>query len=470
MKKRCLPGLLSILANVLFATATAQLCGHPADTLYGLNSISGSSGQIVAINVNNAGATTIGSAPSGSANANGLGYSAVNGRFYFFNQTGSGTTEFISYIPSTGTKVTLAAPPATIQTTHKIRSGTVDSAGTRYYTINPNAAVPYFYYYSIGSNSWTTITSTFKDVSGNTITDFKNLTSGDMTFDGAGNLWVLCSSTSQFALYKISAPVPTSVVTSITADTILPIQSNPISGVSFTGIGFNSAGQLYLTTGSGVGSGNNKLYKLATTGSSLSLVGSVPNGYGDDLTTCTYPMAVLGVAIHSFAASLRNGTARLSWSASEGGGITGYRVERSPDAASWEAIGYVKAAGAGNGPNDYNFNDPRFSGNKTYYRIVQQSASGKEHISETKLLESSIASRIRVGPNPARDFVKLYHKEANETMLARIFDSRGRLILSKVLGPDEQTIDISQLNRGNFILLLSVDGENTSPGYHFVKW
>ena len=46
--------------------------------------------------------------PSGSANANGLGYSALNGRF-IFQPDRVRYTEFISYIPSTGTKVTLTA-------------------------------------------------------------------------------------------------------------------------------------------------------------------------------------------------------------------------------------------------------------------------------------------------------------------------------------------------------------------------
>ena len=75
-----------------------------------------------------------------------------------------------------------------------------------------------------------------------------------------------------------------------------------------------------------------------------------------------------------------------------------------------------------------------------------------------------------MGPNPARDFVKLYHKEANETMLAGFLIPVDGSFSPKFLGPDEQTIDISQLNRGNFILQLSVDGEKYSPGYHFVKW
>ena len=72
-----------------------------------------------------------------------------------------------------------------------------------------------------------------------------------MAFDGAGNLWIMLSKASQYALYKIAAPVPTTAVASVTAKQIIVNRATPI-GVSFTGMAFNSAGTLYLTTG-GVG-------------------------------------------------------------------------------------------------------------------------------------------------------------------------------------------------------------------------
>lgn len=65
-------------------------------------------------------------------------------------------------------------------------------------------------------------------------------------------------------------------------------RANPVAGVSFTGICFNFPGDMYLTTGSGVGAGNNKLYRLATITSPFTLVGTVPNSYGDDSNDSVY--------------------------------------------------------------------------------------------------------------------------------------------------------------------------------------
>ena len=452
--------------------AGAQLCAHPADTIYGLNSITGSgSGQIVGVNVNNAGTSTIGSPPAGtSTNANGLGYSAINNRFYFFNQTGGGATEFISFAPGSGTKVTLAAPPATITTAQKIRTGTVDSAGARYYTLNPNAASPFFYYYSIGANTWTTITSTFKDKNGNTITDFKNLNSGDMTFDGKGNLWVLCSNTSQFSLYKIKAPVPTTAVASITADTILPLQSVPVAGVSFTGIAFNSAGALFLTTGSGAGPGNNKLYKLATPTSPMTLVGSVTNGYGDDLTSCSYPVAVLGVCFTGFTAQQRNHTVNLTWQTFENGMTLGYDIQSSTDAAEWKTIGHQFTATGYTGAGDYQFADPAYSGGRKYYRVIRLETGGKQSVSETRMIDSRFVGVSSIGPNPVQDKLYLYGGETTTTLLARIYDANGRLAASVVVGAEQRSIDVGRLKHGSYILKLTNTEGGESPGYHFLKW
>src|SRR5947208_2713408 len=114
-----------ILIYLAPAGSEAQLCNNPADSVYGLNSITatGLAGQIAGVNVNTSGVTPIGSPAAAGNNANGLGFSQLNGLFYFFNQCGGAVTEFISYNPVTGTKLVKAAPPATILPAHKIRSG-----------------------------------------------------------------------------------------------------------------------------------------------------------------------------------------------------------------------------------------------------------------------------------------------------------------------------------------------------------
>src|SRR4029079_2057574 len=118
--------------------------------------------------------------------------------------------------PITRTKVVLAKPPSPMIKTDKVRTGAVTKDGTGYYTLtttSPSTSAT-FYYYSIGANTWKVIAQAFKDTVGGASLDnsFHTLNSGDMTFDGSGNLWIICSKNPQYALYKVTAPVTTNTV------------------------------------------------------------------------------------------------------------------------------------------------------------------------------------------------------------------------------------------------------------------
>ena len=477
----CIP---IIFFKAMIMQAGAQLCTNPADTVYGLNSITGSgSGQIVSVNVNNAGANAIGSPAAGSANANGLGFSQITGLFYFFNHIGnSDFTEFVSYNPVSGSKVakTIPSGPALpLSTSGKIRSGTVTRDGTGYYMVFPGATTamgypvtnPAFYYYSISLNTWTRLTQSFQDVLGNNVAEIKTLNSGDMAFDGSDNLWMLVSNSTQYALYKINAPLPTAAVASVTVDTIVPVTSNPISGVSFTGIAFNSTGKMYLSTGSGVGAGNNKLYEMTTPGV-LTLKGTLPvNGYGDDLSSCVYPPGVLGISWANFSASLQNNSVKLLWKVNETEDVTGYDIQFSNDAEHWQMIYHLDRNSNSPGLKTYSYVHNGYIQGKSYYRIVQQFQSNKKNISDTRLIDTRNIGKINIGPNPVNDVIYFYNKDDNAALLARVFDNAGQLVYSTIVSPEQQSINVSHLPKGNFILRLSSVNANESPqGHRFFKW
>lgn len=462
----------------LFVTeASGQYCTTPADTIYSMSS----QGEIYPLNVSNALPGPMLGASTNDTNSNGVGFSAFNGRFYYFNRCAAlsaPAVQFAAYVPATATTIPLAAPPATILATHKIRSGCVDNSGTGYYTINPNntsPAVPYLYYYNIALDTWTTITDTFKNTSGTVVANIKSLNSGDMAFDGLGNLWLLCSNGSNYALYRINAPVPTSPVQYVVVDTIISQRATPASspsGASFTGIAFNSEGKLYISTGAGVNTGNNKLYELATATSSLTLIGTLPNGYGDDLTSCSYPMGVLAVTWLNFTASLNNGSARLLWQVNETSDITAYDVEYSIDDEHWQVIARITKNDFNAGSQKtYSYSHDGVKEGSNYYRIVQLSASEKKSTSSVKVINTKTINRIHIGPNPAKDILYLYDKNNSSKLLAQIFNKNGQLIWSAVVAPNQQSIDISHLPRGSFVLrLLSGTTNETVTGHQFIKW
>jgi hypothetical protein len=486
--------LLIYLLLITGAGLQAQLCNNATDTIYSLNSITGSgSGQIIAVNVNNGGTKLIGSPAASSANANGLGFSQITGLFYFFNQCAAGTTEFVSFNPNTGSKVVKNIPVGAFPggpalptgATGKIRSGTMNKSGTGYYTIFPGATTamgypataPAFLYYSIGAGTWTCITQKFKDVSGNIVTPLQSLNSGDMAFDGNDNLWILCSSSASYALYRIKAPLPTTYLGAtgfVTVDTMIPVTPTP-GAISFTGIAFNAAGKLYLSTGSytsppGV-AGNNQLYSMATIGGPLTTIGTLTNGFGDDLTSCSFPTQVLASHWIDFKATSDVNGVNLHWKIDEEVNTTGYDIEYSTDAGNWQVAGHLSKDNFTSGVTDYDWLYKGSQTGKTFFRIAETEAAGKHSFSSIAVVDIGKANElVFLGPNPVKN--DLYFT-GNTTMkqVARIFDSYGKLVLSSVITPGQQKLSVQQLPNGIYLIQIQTPGiaEDKSKIFRFLK-
>jgi hypothetical protein len=471
IKHACL--LIAILA---MQKIQAQLCTNNTDTLYGLNSItSGGSGQIVGINKNNAGSATVGSPAASSANANGLGYSTLDGKFYFFNQSGSGTTEFISYNPITGTKVSLAVPSSpAIPTGQKIRSGAVSNNGLGYYTVYPGATTaqgyattnPAFYYYSIGGNTWTLLTQSFKDASGNTVAEIKNLNSGDMAFDGSGNLWMLVSNSANYALYRIRAPLPTTAVASVTVDTILSSRATP-GGVSFTGIAFNSVGDLFLSTGSysvTPTAGNNQLYRMVTPSTPLTNIGTLTNGYGDDLTSCALPLGVLSGNYIQLQVKTISNAINVQWNVGDESLISRYELEYSTDGINWNKI-YSTSKAEGY----YSYKHVGFKSGYDFYRVKEVLVSGNAVYSEVQKVYLPLVKSITVGPNPVHDLLQVSTDGYSDLRSYKILNQTGQTIKSGRLQEGSTQINCSSLTKGlYFVQIINTEGLSIGS-YKIVK-
>jgi Secretion system C-terminal sorting domain len=471
--KRCF--LLIFLGGQLLVIPKlkAQICQHPLDSVYSMNTL----GVLYPISVTNAlNGTPINTAGS-AANSNGLGFSTLDGKFYFFNQVGSGTTQFTSYDPVSHVLTTLPGPSvANLLTTQKIRTGCVNNLGSGYYTINPDnggTTTPALYYYNIATLTWTTITTSFKDPSSVSLnTTFNNLNSGDMAFDGSGNLWIILSKATQYALYKIAAPVPTTAVASVTAIPIIAPTATPL-GVSFTGMAFNSAGTLFLSTGAGVAAGNNLLYKITSVSLGLTLVGTLAvNDMGADLTACSAPLFVLPVSsLQHFTAVLRNNGVELSWTATEDESIAGYNIEYSKDGEHWTTIGSVEKKLSNPGTtNVYNFVQSQYAPDNNFYRITQKLTDGKQNISAIKLVNGGRTSQVAIGPNPAKDILYINNTGNISKYLAQVFDRSGRLVYTTSVDQTQQTVNISHLQKGSYFLKLSSPVNNSSTSYQFIKW
>ncbi len=445
---------ITTLAFCLTNTAKSQVCST-SGVIYALSN----AGTIYPVTVSNASVSAAVNPTSlGTTNsANAIGYNTVNGLFYYFQNANSGASQqFVSFNPTTGVYTTLAAAPITA-TAFK---GCVNFNGTGYYCIDANGNLCY---YNIASNTWTLLCSTFTDQYGNNVSSIlKSQSSGDIAIDGLGNLWIVSSSSSTWGLYKISAPLPTTNVASMTAAQMVDPSTATPTGANFAGIAFDPSGNIYMgTTGT--------LYLLQTN-YTLTKIGSFSvGGVCGDLTSCSYPYAILPVSWESFSVTSQdNKSVAVSWSVSQQVNNSGYYVEHSIDGANWDKLGFVAGKGSNGQTVQYSFSDNSPADGQNYYRICQVDLDGKENYSEIKTVNINNSSNtvLNIWPNPARDAIKIQNNSSYT--IARIYSQSGSLVNETRLQAGTNTINVSSLTFGAYIVNVK-DANGANYNQKFIK-
>lgn len=435
----------AIILLVIFCTflksVHAQVCSDPLNTIYGLDQ----NGDIVQVNVNDA---SVGSAISSSGdagypgftnNANAIGLNIQNGMFYYFQDNASGSQQFVSYDPATSTYTMLANSPIS----GSVVKGCISADGTGYYCIDGAGKLCY---YNIAGNTWVQISSNLVDQTNTSLAGtFAALGNGDMSIDGLGNLWIVVASSTQWGLYKINAPLPTTPTPSVTLNEMIPpVQATP-TGLPFVGIAYNATGQIYLCT-------VNDLYLLENDLSITHINTFSTPGVVVDLTSCNYPIDILPLSWTSFTASLQNNNSvLLSWSVSQQQEETKYYIERSSNGKDWENIGYQQNS-AGEGEIDYSFTDARPSNGINYYRIRTSGFDGKGKYSEIKTINIASGKHVNIWPIPATSKINIQvplNTNSNGRSV-QIFNPSGQEVSSTLLYGGVNIVDVSSLKVGYY--------------------
>ncbi|MBS1974385.1 MAG: T9SS type A sorting domain-containing protein, partial [Bacteroidetes bacterium] len=432
-----------------FQPVAAQVCGNP-NVIYGMTG----SGGLYPIDITNGNvgakinsAAYPAPAPSG---ANAIGYNTINGKFYYFKVNPSlwSGGSFISFDPVLQIYTTLATSP--IRAT--VHAGCVNFNGTGYYCTDVNGNL---FYYNIGANTWTTITSYLKDQFGSNVSNvIVAQNSGDIAIDGLGNLWIVTSNTTNYGLYEVFAPLPTTPQASVIANKIIDPSATTPSASGFQGVAFSATGKLYLST-------SNKLYQLTNkTAASMTYIADLSMaGTGTDLTSCSYPIMVLPVTWSSFTASLQNNHAILDWTIANASGVKGFYVERSNDNKNWNELAYLSYTET---EQEYSFTDFSPAGGHNYYRIRETDFNGESFYSEIKMVSifSGLPAQTSIWPNPAKSLINIQSGASSDSKV-QLFDQTGRLVYATVARPGSNQVNISSLAAGNYIVhISSADGSS----------
>ncbi len=87
----------------------------------------------------------------------------------------------------------------------------------------------------------------------------------------------------------------------------------------------------------------------------------------------------------------------------------------------------------------------------------------KEHVHFASVAEEEAIEIFEIYPNPASDVMTIAYNSKSEALM-NVFDQTGRAVLTQQLNPNQLTtnVDVSNLNPGLYILVLSTDGNRVS--------
>ncbi|WP_439882918.1 T9SS type A sorting domain-containing protein [Pontibacter sp. MBLB2868] len=180
------------------------------------------------------------------------------------------------------------------------------------------------------------------------------------------------------------------------------------------------------------------------------------------------------VTMSSFNASSDTRGVKLEWLTAMELNNDYFAVERSTDGRNFTEIGRVPGKGNSQQYIRYNFLDTKAPTGVLYYRLKQVDKDATQHFSIIRsvqvLAKNTTSAKLKVYPNPAKDFVNL-----DLTMLAQglydlsVFDTYARCImqLNHVEGGSESVLDIQSLPAGAYFI--RIQGNNHEQVVQLLK-
>jgi Secretion system C-terminal sorting domain len=190
----------------------------------------------------------------------------------------------------------------------------------------------------------------------------------------------------------------------------------------------------------------------------------------DNVVPFTTTGTVVPLTWQFVKAQLVSNTTLVSWATSQEINTSKFEIEHSADGTSFVKIGEVGAAGNSSTVSNYNFTHIKPVTGFNYYRIKQIDADGSFKYSViVKVLNRNDINQTIIAPNPVVDVLNIVEPYTTFISSVEVFDSKGALVIRKVVNSDEQvySLPVSNLAKGNYILKVNYKTENKT--FSFVK-
>jgi len=314
------------------------------------------------------------------------------------------------------------------------------------------------------------------------------LFNGDIAFDYAGNLFFATAAFERAGtpsmgkytnarLFKINAAsLPTSAGSGTIPMTLIS-DYNTLDSTVINGIGFNGAGNMFLTTRRYLGPQaptmppfKNELYSSNISGTATVMIPFTPPTPGtsaSDLATCYFPGAILAKFDVRLSGQNVSGNSSLKWEVVSNNEVQYFEVEKSRDGSNFETISRVEVSNPDQSSQKYSYTDASAeNGAAKYYRIRQVTQAGVRFYSNiVKLNGNKISLNSNVKPNPFVNQVELSVQLATANNIkVRITSQSGAVLFQRSYkgnaGTNNITIaELANFKPGVYILELNSDNE-----------
>jgi len=179
-------------------------------------------------------------------------------------------------------------------------------------------------------------------------------------------------------------------------------------------------------------------------------------GTGDLPLTAANCDILLPVKLSFFDARVSNCAVSLNWASEIESGFKNYEVEYSGDGSNFKTIATLPAAEITGTSQKYTYTDPTPRQGNVFYRLKMVDVDGRFDYSKVVVMKINCnESQLTVYPNPVIDILNInITTSQDETTTGKLFDSEGRLIYSHNLVSGTNTVNMSKLPAGVYLLQL----------------
>ncbi|MFS8082770.1 MAG: T9SS type A sorting domain-containing protein, partial [Ginsengibacter sp.] len=146
----------------------------------------------------------------------------------------------------------------------------------------------------------------------------------------------------------------------------------------------------------------------------------------------------------------------LSWQTSTEIANKGFEIQRSIDGLNnWTDVAFIAGAGNTNEKQNYSYNDLLPLKGNNYYRLKQINFDGQATYSSIRTVRFAQLSGLSLYPTLAQSNITVEVGSADilNTIIS-VYDGQGRMVQQERLISQKQQINISNLQKGMYLLKL----------------